>query len=86
MVSSLSSLVANPVEGIHKIKCKDCDSFFEYEIVKDNLIKFKCTSYNKDYLDKTDEELKNKFKNKFKFSNNNINEFILLLRKSVYPF
>ena len=26
------------------------------------------------------------FKNTFKFSNNDINEFILLLRKGVYPY
>ena len=40
--SSLSNLVDNFAEGIHKIKCKDCHSFVEYESVKDNLIKYKC--------------------------------------------
>ena len=38
--SSLSNLVDNLTEGIHKIKCKDCDRFLEYESVKDNLIKY----------------------------------------------
>ena len=33
MVSSLPNLVDNLTEGIHKIKCKDCDCFFEYESV-----------------------------------------------------
>ena len=28
MTSSLSNLVDNLTEGIHKTKCKDCDSFF----------------------------------------------------------
>ena len=32
------------------------------------------------------EKLKNKFKNTFKFSNNDINKLILLLRKGVYPY
>ena len=39
MAISLSNLADNPTEGIHKIKCKDCDCFLEYEKAKDNLIK-----------------------------------------------
>ena len=30
MTTSLSNLVDNLTEGIHKIKCKDCDCFLEY--------------------------------------------------------
>ena len=86
MASSLSNLVDNLTERIHKIKCKDCDSFLEYESVKDNLIKYKCLSCNKDYSKKLDKKSKKQFKNTFKFSNNDINKFILLLRKCVYPY
>ena len=39
MAISLSNLVGNFTEEDHKIKCKDCDRFLEYESVKDNLIK-----------------------------------------------
>ena len=53
--------------------------------VKDNLIKYKCLSCNKDYSSKLDEKLKTRFKNTYKFSDNDTNEFILLLRKGVYP-
>ena len=42
MATSLSNLVDNITEGIHKTKCKDCDCFLEYESVKENLIKHKC--------------------------------------------
>ena len=35
---------------------------------------------------KNDEELKKRFKNKLKFSNDNINRFNLLLRKGVYLY
>ena len=52
MATSLSNLVDNLTEGVHKIRCKDCDYFLEYEILKDNLIKFKCLSCNKDYSKK----------------------------------
>ena len=51
-----------------------------------NSIKNKYTSCNKDYSSKVDEELQKQFKNVFKFSNNDINKFILLLRKYVYPY
>ena len=38
MATSLSKLVDNLTQGIHKIKSKDSVSFFEYESFKDNLI------------------------------------------------
>ena len=86
MASSLSNLVDNIAEGTHKIKCKDCDCFLEYESVKDNLTKYKCLSCNNYYSNKIDKELNKIFKNTFKFPNNDINKFILLLRKGVYPY
>ena len=46
MSASLSNLVDNFTREIHKTKCKDCDCFLEYESVKENSIKYKCTSYN----------------------------------------
>ena len=86
MASSLKNLVDNYAEGIHKIKYKDCECFLKYESAKDNLVKYKCLSCNKDYSSKLGERLKKQFKNTFKFSNNDINKFILLLRKGVYPY
>ena len=55
------------------------------ESIKDNLIKYKRPSCNKNYSNNLDEELKKLFRNIFKFSNYDINKFILLLRKAVYP-
>ena len=86
MATSLQNLVDNRTEGIYKIKRKDCDCFLEYESVEDNLIKYECLSCNKDYSYKTDEEIKKQFKNTFKFSNNDIDKLILLLRKGLYPY
>ena len=86
MASSSSNLADNLTERIHKIKCKDCDCFLEYESVRDKLIKYKCLSCNKDYSNKINEEFKKRFKSTFKFSNNDINKFILLWRKGVYPY
>ena len=86
MASSLSNLVDNLAKGIHKIKCKDSNCFLEYESVKENLIKYKCLSCNKDYSNNPDKIFKNTFKNTFKFPDNDINKFILLLRQGVYPY
>ena len=86
MATSLSNLVDNLTEGIHKIKCKECDCCCENESMKDSLIKNKCLSCNKNYSNKIDEELKKRFKNTFKFSNNDINKFVLLLRTSAYSY
>ena len=83
---SSSNIVDNLTERIHKIKSEDRDCFLKFQSVKDNSIKYKCLSCNKDYLNKIDEQLKARFKNTSKFSNNDINKFNLLLRKGVYPY
>ena len=44
MATSLSNLADNLMERIHKIKCKNCDCFLEFESMKGNLIKYKCLS------------------------------------------
>ena len=72
LATSLSNIVDNRTEAIHKIKCKDCDCFLEYESVKDNLIKYKFLFCNKGYSNKIDEKFKKRFKNTFKFLNNEI--------------
>ena len=49
-------------------------------------MKYNCLSCNKDNSNKIDEELQKIFKSTFKFSNIDINKFILLLRKGIYPY
>ena len=49
-------------------------------------MKYKLLSCNKEYSQRLNEELKKKFKNTFKFPNNDIDKITLLLRKSVYPY
>ena len=69
MTTLLSNLADTFTKGIRKIKYEDCDCFLENETVKNDLIKYKFLSCNKDYSNKLDRELKKKFKNTFKFSN-----------------
>ena len=51
-------------------------------------MRYKCLSCNEEFSNKIDEEVKKQFKNRFKFSNNDIYKFILLLkvfiRKSIW--
>ena len=67
MATSLSNSVDNLTEVIQKIKCKDRDCFLEYESVKDNLIKCKCLTCNKDYPNKIDEDLKSNLRTHLNF-------------------
>ena len=60
--------------------------FFEYGSFSDNLIILKCLSCNKSYSKKIDEESKEWFRNIFKFHKNDIDRFILLLRKCVCSY
>ena len=81
MATSLSNVFDNLTDRSRKIKCKNCDCFLEYESVKEISMKYKiCRSCNRD------EDLRKRFKNTFKFSNNDINKVILLLRKGVYSY
>ena len=66
MASLLWNLVDSLAEGIHKIKCEDCDCFLKYKSIKDDFMKDKFVFCNKVYSNKIDEELKKKqFKNTF---------------------
>ena len=49
-------------------------------------IVFKCLSCNKNYSNKIDKNFKKWFRSTFKFSNNDIDKFVLLMREGVYPY
>ena len=67
-----------------RIKYKYFDCFLEYKKFKDDLIEYKYLCCNKNYQQKFDENLKEQFFNKYKFSSSNNNKFILLLWKALY--
>ena len=96
MSSSLSKLVDNLSEGIHNNKCVDCKSNLDYvrittakpsSLERKNeklLLKcFKCDSY---YKKKFNKDLIKKSKSTYSLCNSDLNKFILLLRKGVYPY
>ena len=86
MSTSLSSLVDNLSEKLHSDKCKDCKSELDYMSVKDNQLIFQCLECKKNYKKDFNKESIKRFANTYEFCNGDINKFILLLRKRVYPY
>ena len=86
MSSSLSSLVDNLSEGLHGSKCTDSGSFLDYMISKDDKLIFRCFECKKNYEKDFNKELIQRFANTYEFCNGDINKFIMLLRKGVYPY
>ena len=69
-----------------RIEYKDCNCFLEYINFKNNLTEYNCLYCNKNYQKKFDESLRKGFVNTYNFSNYDINKFIVLLGKDVYPY
>ena len=87
MSSSLSKLVDNLSEGIHNNKCFDCKSNLDYmRITKNKKLLLKCFNCSIYYKKKFNNDLIKKFKNTYSFCDNDLNKFVLLLRKGLYPY
>ena len=69
-----------------EINYKDCECFHENINFKHNLVEERCLCWNKNYQKKFDDKLQKEFFNINKFSNHDINKFILLLQKVAYPY
>ena len=63
-----------------------CNSCLDYVKTKNEKLLLKCFNCNTYYKEKFKKELIKKFKNTYSFCNNDLNKFILLLRKGVYPY
>ena len=90
MSSSLSKLVDNLSEGIHNNKCADCKSNLDYiktmaERKNEKLI-LECYNCKQRYRKKFNKELVKRFASTYEFRNNDLNKFVLLLRKGVYHY
>ena len=86
MPSSLSKLVDNLSEGIHNNKCVDCNSCLDYIKIKNEKLLLKCFNCNNYYKKKFNQDLIKKLKNTYSFCDNDLNKFVLLLRKGVYLY
>ena len=86
MTMSLSKLIDNLSEGIHNNKCVDCKSCLDYIKTKNERLILKCFNCEQYYKKKFNKELIKRFASTYEFCNKDLNKFILLLRKGVYPY
>ena len=66
------------------IKCTK--SYLDYMITKDDQLIFRCFECKKNYKKNFNKDLIKIFASIYEFCNGDINKFILLLRKGVYPY
>ena len=86
MSTSSSSLVNNLSEGVYNDKCTDCKSCLDYMATKEEQLIFRCFECKKNYEKDFNKKLIKRFANIYEFCNEDINKFILLLRKGLYPY
>ena len=90
MPSKLSNLVDNLSE-INNQDCKTCiekkniKSQCEFIGFKNNRLNYRCKEFNGTSTKSVNDLIK-KFPRMYKFCNGNLNKFVLLLRKGVYPY
>ena len=86
MSTSLSKLVDNLSEGLHNNRCVYCKSYLDYMKTKCEKLIHRCFSCKMNYEKDFNKELIKRFANTYNFCNGDLNKFILLLRKGVYPY
>ena len=86
MSKSLSKLVDNLSEELHNNKCLNCKSCLDYIKTKNKKLILKCFSCKQNHEKDFNKELIKRFANTYEFCKGNLNKFILLLRKGVYPY
>ena len=86
MSPSLSSLIGNLSKEPHNDKCKDWKSFLDYMLFKDNQLRFKSLKCGKNHSKEFNKDLINRFTSTYRFCDEDIYKFILLLRKGIYPY
>ena len=84
--TSLSKLVDNLTDNIHNDKCIKCKSNLCFVRAINEKLIFKCIDCDKEYEKEFNNELIERFANTYKFCNNDLDKFIMLLRKGVYPY
>ena len=86
MATSLSKLVDNLTDNIHNDKCVKCKSNLCFVRAINGTLLFKCIDCEKEYEKGFNKELLKRFSNTYEFCSNDLNKFLILLRKGVYPY
>ena len=86
MAASLSKLVDNLTDNIHNDKCIKSKSNLCFVRAMNETLLFKCIDCEKEYEKEFNKELLERFSNTYEFCCNDLNKFLILLRKGVYPY
>ena len=90
-MSTSSSNLVNNLSGVYDKECKKCVERkkvplnCEFIGFKNDRLNYKCKECKKSYIKSTNESIKN-FPTLYKFCNDDLNKFFLLLRKGIYPY
>ena len=79
MATSLSKLVDNLTDNIHNDKCIKCKSNLCFVRAINEKLIFKCIDCEKEYEKEFNSELIERFANTYKFCDNDLDKFIMLL-------
>ena len=86
MATSLSKLVDNLTYNIHNDKCVKCKSNLYFVNAMNETLTFECVDCGKEYKKDINNKLKERFSIVYKFCDYDMNTFMVLLRKGVYPY
>ena len=86
MATSLSKLIDNLTDNIHNDKCVKCKSSLCFVNAVNEILTFECIDCKKEYKKRLNKKLIERFSNVYEFCDYDINKFMVLLRKGVYPY
>ena len=86
MVTSLLKLGDNLTDNIHNEKCIKCKTNLCFVRAMNETLTFGCVDCKKEYKKDINNKLKERFLNVYEFCGYDMNKFITLLRKGVYPY
>ena len=86
MATSLSKLVDNLTEGIHNDMCNKCKSNLCFVRAMNETLVFECVDCGEEFKKGFNKNLIERFSNTYEFCGYDINKFLILLRKGVYPY
>ena len=86
MATSLSILVDNLTDNIHNDKCDKCKSNLCFVNAVNEILTFECIDCGKEYKKGLNKKLIEKFSNVYEFCSYDMNKFMVLLRKGIYPY
>ena len=86
MATSLSKLVDNLTENIHNDKCVTCKSNLCFVNAVNEILTFECIDCGKEYKKGLNKKSIERFSNVYEFCSYDMNKFMVLLRKDVYPY